>query len=627
MADEVLKFSPRITALPIVYGSGDFALEVRRLMLTESFDCLAVPLPPSFQADVEEAVERLPGITIVAQGEQPPFHTEWRGDRDEDDEDDEPDATVSYVPVDPCQGVIVALRIAIQERMARSFIDLETRHFQAYGSAFPDPYALKRVPPERFAAAVLPALPRIPDGQPRQRIAAMAQRLHELEERYKSILFVCSLLDWPWIREAYKDRAHPAQGDEDVEDTAIYRVEPQTLTFVLGELPFITGLYERARSELEDDEDLSIDGVKEMLLAAREAYQADFRGLARAITPQMLSLYLKYVRNLSLMHRRITPDLYTLIVAAQQVAGDGFALHLAETAREYPYTAAAKYPTATVSLDEARLDNGQVVRLISRLPGPPIVWRHVELKPRPLKIDQEHWRMRWDPFRSCSWPPEDTKIEQFRTHVMDRARAMLNSGLARSEKFTTSILDGIDIRETLRNWHTGDLWVKVLPPDRGDMECVVMLFDSPAEPREYPWRSTWFAEHEQESTLAFFATDYRQNLVGPGIAMGTYGGAMFIYPPRPIPDIWQDPRLDFTDTLEERLLAAACLHSRDPHIALLSPGPPGAAWRKLAKQFGKKWVHLPLSGFSGSTVQRLRMVHVLNGREIRSYAAYFIRRP
>ena len=56
-------------------------------------------------------------------------------------------------------------------------------------------------------------------------------------------------------------------------------------------------------------------------------------------------------------------------------------------------------------------------------------------------------------------------------------------------------------------------------------------------------------------------------------------------------------------------------------------GPPGAAWRKLAKQFGKKWVHLPLSGFSGSTVQQLRMVHVLNGREIRSYASHFIRRP
>ena len=49
-------------------------------------------------------------------------------------------------------------------------------------------------------------------------------------------------------------------------------------------------------------------------------------------------------------------------------------------------------------------------------------------------------------------------------------------------------------------------------------------------------------------------------------------------------------------------------------------------WRQLAKRFNKKWVHLPLSRFSDSTVQQLRMVHVLNGKDIRSYAADFIRK-
>ena len=41
--------------------------------------------------------------------------------------------------------------------------------------------------------------------------------------------------------------------------------------------------------------------------------------------------------NLSLLDRRLTPDLYTLIIAAQQTAGDDFALALAETARDYPH--------------------------------------------------------------------------------------------------------------------------------------------------------------------------------------------------------------------------------------------------------------------------------------------------
>jgi hypothetical protein len=173
----------------------------------------------------------------------------------------------------------------------------------------------------------------------------------------------------------------------------------------------------------------------------------------------------------------------------------------------------------------------------------------------------------------------------------------------------------------------GELYVKVLPPTRGSLDCVVMLFDAPADPRDYPWRITWMAEHHDESTLALFATDFQKDLVGPGIGLAQYGGAMFLFPPRPIPDIWSDRRLNFATTLEERILAAACLHSRERHIALLSATPPGAGWRRLARRFGKKFVHVPLNHFSQETLQKLKQVHVLNGHRVRSYAANFIRKP
>ena len=143
---------------------------------------------------------------------------------------------------------------------------------------------------------------------------------------------------------------------------------------------------------------------------------------------------------------------------------------------------------------------------------------------------------------------------------------------------------------------------------------------------DYGWRSTWFAEHPNESTLAFYATNFMDEMVGPGIGLATYGGAMFLFPPIPIVDIWSDPRLDFVDTMEERILAAACLHSRSQHVALLSPLPPGAGWRRLAKRFKRRLVHVPLSQFSAATIQQLRMVHVLNGKQIRSFAQHFIRK-
>jgi len=625
MLPDFLRLSPRISILPVIHGNGDFAIEVRHALLDGRYDCLAVPLPPSFQAGVEQAIEQLPGISLVVQ-EEPRFKpaSDWTPDASHEAADDE--RVFSYVPIDPCQPVIAALRIAMGERIPRAFIDLETAKFESYVAGLPDAYALKQLPVEKFAASLLPMIPRLPNGQPQARVIAMAQRLRELEARHERILCVCSIMDWPWIHEAFRAQTPQTDFDDLVEETETYAADPQTLLFLLGELPFITGLYERARSELDDDENLSIDGVKELLLATRKRYQEDLKSRARDITPHLLATYFRYVRNLCLIERRMTPDLYTLVIAAQQIAGDTFALHLAEQAREYPYPAPTTAPEVKLGIDRLRLPNGELARLKTRLPGQRLAWRSCELRRRPAKEQSDNWQMRWNPFRQCSYPPEDVAIENFRTHVKDAALALLGTDLARSEKFTTSLMDGLDIRETLRNWYTGDLYVKLIPPTRGTLDCVVMLFDSPADPRDYPWRTTWVAEHDEESALALFATDFRQEMVGPGIGLATYGGAMFLFPPRSIPEVWSDRRLDFATTLEERLIAAACLHSRQKHIALLSAAPPGPAWRRIARHYRKKLIHVPLGRFSQALVQQLRMVHVLNGKHVRSYAADFIRR-
>jgi hypothetical protein len=619
----VFKLGKHITLVPVIHGSGDFALAVRRLMLDGDFDCVAVPLPPSFQEHVERAIECLPEACAVIQKEPPKFISS-AGEEDENADDEM--SRCSYVPIDPCQPVIMALRSAKGEHIARRFIDFETSHFFHETRICPDPYALKRVSLERFAAAILPTIARPALEQTKQRVVYMAKRLRELEEQFRSILCICSVSDWPWIREAYNDRVAVEFDEEIVEETEAFQAHPRTLIFLLGELPFITGLYERARSELEDDENLSVDGVKELLVTARERYRAELKGRARNISPMLLAQCLQYVRNLSLIERRMTPDLYSLIIASKQIAGDQYALQVAETARDYPYQRHTGFPVIQMGIDRARLPDGDIVNMVNRLPGAPVSWRSCQLQRRPDRREVRKWQMRWNPFSQCSWPPEDESIENFRAHVFDRAKAIMGTDLVRTEKFTTSILDGIDIRDTLRHWYDGDIYVKVLPPARGRLDCVVMLFDSPADPRDYPWRTTWFAEHESESTLAFYATDFRRELVGPGIGLSTYGGALFLFPPVLIPDIWNDRRLDFAETLEERLLAAGCLHTSCPHIALLSPLPPGPGWRRLAKHFGRSLVHIPLGQFGESTIQQLRLVHVLNGKQVRSYAADFIRR-
>lgn len=621
-SEDFLRIGTRIRVMPIIHGSGDFAIRVREELLSRHYDCVAVPLPPSFQDDVEEAIERLPAISVVAQLDADP---------------DDTTHGFSYVPIDPCQGVIAALRVAIGERMTRAFIDMETPRFEAKTGIFPDPYALKRVSPEGFAAAMLPAIPPPSPGQHADRIAWMASQLRALETKHRSILFVTSLLDWPWIRDAYQRELEVPEPDPFFSPIQTFAADPATLIFLLGELPYLTGLYERGRRELEPDDNLSVDGVKEMVLQARDRLKVQLPKVAQRITPQLLSIYFRYVRNLSLIERRLTPDLYSLVIAAKQTAGDDFALALAETAREYPYAeqqqqqgqgADASEGTGGVlrmGIDQADVPGWGTARMISRLSGQTLSWRSCELRPRPPERDRQVWKQRWDPYGMCSWPPEDERIESFHRHVRDQAKAILGADLARSEKFTSSVMDGLDIRETLRNWHTGDLYVKVIPPSRGSIEVVVFLFDVPADPRIYTNRATWYAEHSEESTLAFYATDHMKNMIGPGIAQAEYGGAFFLFPPRAIPDIWEDRRLNFVDTLEERLLAAAFLHSKERHVAVVSARPPLASWRRLARRYGRKIVPLPLHRFGGQLIEQLRRFHVLNGKTVRSFAADFIR--
>ncbi len=622
--DPIFTLSSRIQVLPIVHGSGDMAQVVREVMVSQEIDCLAVPLPPSVEPLVEEGIAALPVASVVVCHER----------------NDEGVACCSYVPIDPCQAVIMGIRVARGEGFARAYIDREVTSFQPTAWVGPDSYVLKSVSLASFSAATIPFLPPPEvESQRQSRIAWMAFRLHELEIEYQHIVCLCPLVDWPWLRQAYQDRMPYAVPEQLTELPSCWKVEQDSLYFLLGELPFVTQLYEERREEARSDKHLSIDGIKELVLEARSRWLASRSSSVTQevnwITPQLLQRYFHYVRNRALLEDRLKPDLYTLIHAAQQMAGDAFALILLETAKAYDYHADSSSidmnVTARMGIGEIQDPRGEILSATNRLQGDPQAWRSLTLRPQPPIPQKQSWAHDWNPYRQCSWPPEDLRIESFASYVRQQSQQMLGADLTRVETFSTSLEDGIDLRETLRKWTTKsqrsifDLQVKVTPPVRGTIEVLVFLFEVPADPNVYTWRTTWFAEHQEESTLSFYATPFSTQMIGPGIGQAQYGGTMFLYPPRPIPDIWENPRYNFTTTLEERLLAGACAHSQKPHVAVVSPVPLKASWKNIARRYGRKLVPLPLNRFSGQTVARLRQFHVLNGHEIRSYAARFIR--
>ena len=143
-----------------------------------------------------------------------------------------------------------------------------------------------------------------------------------------------------------------------------------------------------------------------------------------------------------------------------------------------------------------------------------------------------------------------------------------------------------------------------------------MLFDSPADPRDYPWR-----DHLARGACT---TNRRWRSSRPTSAKSWSARASRWRPTAGrcsssrrarSPTSGAIRRFDFADTLEERLLAAACTYSRRAaHRDPLAARPPAPAGGSSPSSIGKKLVHVPLAHFSQETIQQLRMFHVLNGQ-------------
>ena len=151
---------------------------------------------------------------------------------------------------------------------------------------------------------------------------------------------------------------------------------------------------------------------------------------------------------------------------------------------------------------EAIITDSGTVKAKKRFHDEAIEWKELRLERPPSRRDQRRWQTAWNPHETCSWEPEDLLIENFAGRVRHRALAETGLRQERVEEFTTSFKDGLHLRETLRNAHLGKIFVKETPPIRGQVGAVVIIYEPPS-PERFPWKITWFSEHEWESTLSF----------------------------------------------------------------------------------------------------------------------------
>ncbi|MCP4577188.1 MAG: hypothetical protein GY846_12975 [Deltaproteobacteria bacterium] len=228
----------------------------------------------------------------------------------------------------------------------------------------------------------------------------------------------------------------------------------------------------------------------------------------------------------------------------------------------------------------------------------------------------------------CSYAPEDVAVEGYGDYLRKKALLIKSEENVHVEPFSCSIQDGIDIRETIRDWASGKLYVRSERPLRGRVGSVVLIFysDLPAEDgtENFPWCETWQGEHNQESDMAFYSTPAGSIMDGPGISRCQYGGFMLSYPPGRVYDVWDDADFEAARNKPEKLLMAALEYNLERFVVYLAPDPPSGWCQSMAARMGKKIIYLPLGTFSPVTLKKIREFHVLDGHRVRRYARYYL---
>ncbi len=380
----------------------------------------------------------------------------------------------------------------------------------------------------------------------------------------------------------------------------------------------------RVPSTLELDRQLV---YKELFLLAARYYQEN---TGEEVKRWQHDNFNRFSRRYAHLSGQLLPGRLPLILASRACVDHNFAYEFWDLATFYPWQESPQddapvfdFDGDQLSIDGVQLRHFEFHRTFPRL-RQSLQRVHVPERHTPTD-DPQDWAGAFESGRICSYPPEDIVIEDYGRYLQKKAIKVQSEAQSRTEPFTTSLLDGIDMRTTLRNWADGQkLYVREEKKVFGGTGSVVVVFDEDIENSKYPWCITWHGEHDQESDMAFYATDRQRKIIGPGIARCEYGGLMLSYPPRRLGNVWSDPYYSAAKTKAEVLLFSAIDYCQDKHIVYVAASSPRSYFFRMAQRLGKKLVYLPIGTLSPTSLERIRVFHVLAGHRYREIAKDFI---
>lgn len=595
-----------VRLVPILHNRVEFALEVRRQFKEFSPDHVAIEYPSTLREKIIQGVQRLPLLSVV--------HYE------------EDDGSFVYLPLEPADGQVEAIRLALSQDIPVHFVDRDTEGYPLDRSPMPDPYALPKIGHFLYCQAFLRTHrddSRSPEDRLREK--TMAFYLQRLSEGGKRVLFVGGLFHLPGLIEMLGRQQTEVIGRRQRKGVDLAHLHQESSREILTEMPFLTARYEKLRSHGNVDDLDRLKANNDLIKIARDIH---WKNNKEELSRTQVRVLHKFARNYALISGALVPSFYQLIVASRGAADDNFAYEVWDKGSDYPWqTEEPGIPVLRLSgedlfLDQKRIKFHRRIKTFRR-----------RLVPMPVKKKRREqipgeWKKDFEGFSICSYPPEDVAIEGYGQYLQKKAFEIKTEENSRIVPFLSSMLDGIDIRQTIRDWPKGPIYVKENRPLKGKVGSLVVIFDpdfpAPDGKELFPWSVTWLGEHDQESDMSFYSTPAGEVMEGPGISKCQYGGFMLTYPPLRVYDIWKDPFFDMARNKPERLLMAAIDYSLENHVVYVAATPPSGRCRSMAARLGKKIIYLPIGTLSPVTLKKIKQFHVLDGHPVRKYARNYL---
>jgi len=589
------------TYFPVVPGRLEFSIELRQAILSARPRIVAVELPGSLEDSYLQALARLPEMSVIV---YPDSRDEERG---------------IYVPVEPADPFCEAVRTGLEIDAEVIFIEPDSGDRPHLPDTYPDPYSVRYIGIEKYIEAY-----RLHPLERTDEIAAhatgMAWKLQGADP-LAAVLVVVSLnmldplLDAMEVPQDPPSRAQPA-------DIRLLNPHPDCLAEITVEYPYLQDRYEIYRTTMSPRE--LIDRPKVQFDLLREAESQYTKNTGDKLEYWQRRMLARFTRNLASINGDLLAGVFDLTVAARSVVDDNYAYEVWQMANRYMPQKSVSELLETVNLsgEEVWL-NTKKLRLRRRLPRPKQRLVPNALKRRKKEKFEGEWAQKTDGTAICSYPPEDLLIEDYGRFLKRKAKSMLSEERSRTEPFTTSILDGVDLRETIRNWHENKIYVRQLDRIAGEVGAAVVIFDEDRDGR-YGYLTTWLGEHQNESDMAFYSTFPFEHLVGPGIGRAEYGGLLMTLPPRRMVDVWSDPDYDFAQNKPERLLLAALDYSLQRYVVYVAAKPPRSIFRSIAAHLNRRIVYIPIGALNPTKLKKIRVVHVLDSYARRAEAKEYL---